>query len=162
MEAGRVRKIELATDKEMPIVIQDYININVWEKLTSSIDKILAQWKLTNSSAKSPPSNKLTQTLLYEKKQLQLIYVSNPKITTIKPDEPYAGIAKYYSEPHCELLLPEQFPSHDAESTEISLWFGIGRYLCIELKESSSLSYIEPKYARKILSALQIALQHSK
>ena len=156
MESEKRKKIELVTDKETPIVIQDYININTWEKLTFSIDKILVKWNIGNTSAE-----KLTETLFYEQKSLYLFYVALAKPDTSKLEESYGRATKYYSELHSELLVPEHFPPCDKEKPEISLWFGVNKYLCIELRQQSSLSYIEPELAKEILSALQIALQHN-
>ena len=156
-------KLELKIDEETPITIQDFTDINKWETLISSLEKILRKWCLVyynNKNESSPKSDRRVNLFNTEDKSEQFIYANTTFIlkyvSTLEEEEVFN---KYYCRTHNDLLSEEYFPSYGNELSVISLYFGAKEYFCIVF---NAMSHNDLMHGKEALSALQIALQNNR
>lgn len=163
--------ITLSSTTEVPIVIQDYTQINNWEKLTACLDSKLSelldssnsQSNLSTFSNSSVSGEMLNDKLVdkqassefeYRGVSMELVYALLLSIAEESCGESLKEYVKFYNKGHYELLVSDAFPlvyEEDSVSHTIALYFGITEFLYVELK--SERAELEIDY---VLSALQI------
>jgi len=167
---------ELKIHEEIPIVINDYTKLNDWEKLISIFETIISNWNLLNK--KPDPNNEnipeyiknpiiLTESIeitrkSYSPENFKISYISLPYKNEPNFKHYQFPYVKYYNEGHNNLFILQNFSSLPNEDFLIPLLFGVQKFIKIEtMNQSSYFNNIEILRAKEILSALQIAVQHS-
>jgi len=152
-------KTELQNDPETPIEIKDYTAINLWEKLISDIDKILAKIKYSSTSniKNSTPKSNINKS--YEiNETTKLIYVSLVREIKKSRNDLYV---RYYGRALCDLLALSEFPALDVSLCDtpelISTYFGLTEFILLEAKKR----FEEEEQVNITLSALQVAVEDS-
>ncbi len=182
--SGKSGPEELKVDEEMPIMINDYMYTNEWEKLTAHIEGKLMLWNLASArnrpegdrplrdSCVHPPRDEeafRSCDLIYGtsvaeisvgSQKLRLLYVSLPRCSE-EADSHLRPYAKYYSQEHVDMFQSSRFEKHSPEQTWIPQYFGVRRFVCICIADTSVFSLVDSQFAKTVLGALQIAAQQA-